>query len=382
MRVLIVNRGMNIYGGAEIVIVKLANYLAERGIEHALLTPRMAPQMEKDLKRTEVFLCGAHLRPDGIRGRILSTAHIGEMIALQKGLRQHARDFDVINVHNYPSELAAFLYDGNVVWMCNEPELYLSLGILAATGARMLTRALWMFDRMVTSRYVTRVVVADRFNAERFERLYHKVPTVINYGIDFDYFSKDGGGNVTERLGLSGSFVVLHVGMLTPFKNQMASLQVVKELHDKIPNLKLVLAGSDENAQYTTMLRDYIERNDLRKHVIFTGHVDRGTVRELYHACDVLLHPIMSQGGWLAPFEALCAQTPVVVSEEMTASEIIRTNGLGVVTSDFAGAILDVHRRPQEHGNIAQRGAKYIKENLSWDEYCRKMLDVFKEVGE
>jgi glycosyltransferase involved in cell wall biosynthesis len=382
MRVLMVNRGMDIYGGAEIVIVKLANYLAEKGVENALLTTRIVPEMEKDLGSTEIILCGDCQKASGLPSRILATAHIGEMIALHRGVHKHARDFELINVHNYPSELASFLCDVPVVWMCNEPELYLSLGILTATGPRIVTRVLWKLDRMVTRRYVTRAVVADEFNAERFQRLYHKDPAIINYGIDFDYFSAGTGAAMAERLGLSDRFIVLHVGMLTPFKNQMASLKVVEELRGKIPDIGLVLAGSDGNAEYARMLREYVQKKNLGKQVLFTGHVDRGTVRDLYHSADVLLHPIGSQGGWLAPFEALCAHTPVVVSPDMTASEIIKKNSIGVVTHDYAGAIQDVHDRPQVHDQIAERGAKYIRENLSWDEYCRKMLELFGEVGE
>lgn len=382
MRVLIVNRGMSIYGGAEMVIVRLANYLTEKGIEHALLTTQIPPEMENELKGTEVLLCGNDRKADGLGGRILSTAHIGELISLHREVRRRARDFDVINAHNYPSELVSFLSDSNVVWMCNEPELYLSLGVLTTMSARVVTRALWKFDRMVTGRYVNRVVVADEFNAERFERLYKTKPTIINYGIDFDYFSRGDGKDAEERFGLSGRFVVLHVGMLTPFKNQMASIRAVEELKDRVPGLRLVLAGSDENANYASMLKDYVRKNDLGEHAIFTGHVDRSTVRQLYHAADVLLHPIRSQGGWLAPFEALCAETPVVVSPDMTASGIIKRNEMGLVTSDFSGAILDIHDRPQVYENMARNGAKYIKEHLGWDEYCRKMLDVFKEVVE
>jgi glycosyltransferase involved in cell wall biosynthesis len=380
MRVLIVNRGMNIYGGAEIVIVKLANYLAEKGIENAILTTRMPPDMEKDLKGTRVLLCGEG-DGSGIRGRVLSMAHIGEMLALQRGIRKYSREFDVINAHNYPSETACFLCDTKTVWMCNEPELYLSLGVLKEAGPRAVTRALLIFDRMVTRRFVTRVVVADEFNAQRFKKVYGKEQTQINYGIDHDYFSSGDKGDAVERFGLGGRFVVLHVGMLTPFKNQMASLQAAGELRQKIPNLKLVLAGSVENAEYTGMLKDYIKAKGLEDNVRLTGHVDRGTVRQLYHASDVLLHPIRSQGGWLAPFEALCAGLPVIVSREMTAASIIGRNGIGVVTDDFSGAVWDVHQRPQAHVEMARKGAKYIKENLGWDEYCRKMLDVFKEVG-
>jgi glycosyltransferase involved in cell wall biosynthesis len=222
--------------------------------------------------------------------------------------------------------------------------------------------------------------VADSFNAHRVERLYGVEPAIINYGIDQDFFSTKPNENAKDSLGLSGKFVVLHVGMLTPFKNQMASLEAVDRVRNAVPNVLLLLAGAN-SGPYRDTLDEYIRTKDLHDHVHFTGHIDRKELRRAYYASDVLVHPIKDQGGWLSVFEAMCAETPVVVSEEMTAADIIAKNGIGSVTNDFAEGILDIYRKPERYRERTQVAKQFVQDNLSWERFGEQMLRVFNTAG-
>ena len=54
MHVLIIHPRVYFYGGAELVIVKLANYLAKHGHKTTFLTTEMIPEVENDLAGTHV----------------------------------------------------------------------------------------------------------------------------------------------------------------------------------------------------------------------------------------------------------------------------------------------------------------------------------------
>jgi len=56
MKVLIVHPHMSLYGGAELVIVKLANYLTKNGIKNSILTLSMLDEIKKELKGTELII--------------------------------------------------------------------------------------------------------------------------------------------------------------------------------------------------------------------------------------------------------------------------------------------------------------------------------------
>ena len=373
MRVLIVHPGIYVYGGAELVIVKLSNYMTNRGIENALLTTCMLPEMEKDLSGTEIIIQKKRRYPLEISG-------FNELIALNRGATSRLNDFDVVNVHNCPAEFSTFPYHRPTIWMCNEPLLYLSLELKSSQIPKLIKEPLLSFDKFLVKYFLRHAVVADEFNAKRFQKIYGFRPKIIPYGIDYEFFSKGNGKKGLEKFDLFDNFVVLQVGVLNPFKNQIESIKTIEKLRNKIPKIKLLLVGRGESEK--PVLERYVRDRGLEKNVIFTEHLDRDLVRELYHACHVLLHPIKPQGGWLAPFEALCAGKPIVVSTEMTASDIIRREEIGVVTDDFPGVVWDIYKNPDKYSEMAKKGETWVKKNLSWERFCERMVDLFYEAME
>jgi glycosyltransferase involved in cell wall biosynthesis len=371
MRVLIVHPKMTFYGGAELLVVRLANYLTRQGVANAVLTTVMAPEIEQDFKGTRLIY------PTAMRQETIRFTNFPRIVlCLHQALSRHVDHYDVINPHNFPANLALFLLNRPCVWMCNEPpEIALDFEQAGpGTPRRFFLRLLIAWDRQVVRKYVRNAVVADGFNRDRFEKIYGFKPSVIHYGIDHEFFA-DGPSQRTEKR--SDTFNVLHVGVLTRFKNQMESVTTVQKLKRVIPNIRLVLAGLGTGS-YLACLRDYINEKGLEDNVHITGHLNRYQLRDLYHSCDVLLHPIKPQGGWLSPFEALSARLPIVVSSEMTASELISKNNLGVVTRDYASALLEIYRDREEHARRAEERAQWVKDHLTWDHFCQKMLESFE----
>lgn len=371
MRILIVYPKTYVYGGAEVLVTRLCNYLTSKGIKHSLLSTTILPQIQKEIQGTNVIIA---------QNKISNI--IGEIIALQRGVHKYINDFDIINVHNFPAELSVFPHHKPTVWMCNEPEVFLYRHNKDVPfKSKLFFTLLSSFEKYVVKNYITKIVVADAFNAERFKRIYGIIPYVINYGIDYDFFSQGDAKETKEKMGLANKFVLLHVGMLTPFKNQIASLKTIKKLKRIIPNVILIFAGAGKK-RYKLELEKYIMKNGLEDIVVFTGHIDRRKVRDYYYACDILLHPIKSQGGWLAPFEALCAAKLIIVSPEMTASDIIMREKIGIVTDHFVEAITKIYKDPSEYQTLATRGREWVRENLSWNKYCEKMLEIFHHVAD
>jgi glycosyltransferase involved in cell wall biosynthesis len=367
MRVLIVNPRFFVYGGAELLIVELCRYLTRQKIEHALLTTAVIPEITEALPETRIILC-----PCKFDTRIYWH--------LWRAVRQHAFEYDLINVHNFPAEFSAFLCKKPVVWMCNEPELYLRKINTKTWRGKILGAPVFIFERWIVRNFINKTVVSDAFNARRFKSLYGIEPDIVPYGIDYDFFSvPDENGVRRLKAQFGGRFVILQAGLMTPFKNQLKSLQVLQEIKKHIPDCLLVLAGHWDNS-YKSLLDAFVAENRLAANVLFTGHIDRRSLKDYYHACHVLLHPVGSQGGWLAPFEALCAGLPIVVSPEMTSSEIIAGEKLGVVSGDYEEVIRSIYEEPSPYRALAERGRQWVRENLSWNKFCAGMLAVFNTV--
>jgi len=184
MRVLIVHPKFYIYGGAELVIIKLANYLARKGIENAILTTSILPEIEKDLLDTKIII---RKEPD----IPFVSPGFKVILAIWRGIYDNLNNFDLINIHNYPAELSFFPFRKKAVWLCNEPPGFvlrskseLSLFLKLAKGV------ISKFDKFVVRHFIKNVIVADEFNARRFEGLYGLRPEIINYGIDYNFFSQ------------------------------------------------------------------------------------------------------------------------------------------------------------------------------------------------
>ncbi len=148
-----------------------------------------------------------------------------QMKSLSLGLRKHQESFDVINAHNFPAEIVAASSSKPVVWMCNEPELSL-IGKQPGLKSCFTPSMIYLYIQYLREKYLVKnkiknIVVSDEFNAERFHTIYGLHPTIINYGIDYDFFSGRGEGERQEDDSFVKKFDDLHVGMITGFKNQM-----------------------------------------------------------------------------------------------------------------------------------------------------------------
>jgi glycosyltransferase involved in cell wall biosynthesis len=263
--------------------------------------------------------------------------------------------------------------------MCNElPELWNNPNPLPPL--RILRDIGVVYDKYFVKKYVDAICVSDEINAKRIIRRYGMQPHIVHYGIDYDFFSIGNENRPSQKFNLHNAFIVLQVGWLSPQKNQLESIKAVEKLRDKIPHIKLILVGSGHGYLYETMLKSYVSKKGLNNHVIFLGHQPREEVRDLYHACHILVHPVGEQGGWLTPFEALCASKPIIVSPSMNAASIIEKEKIGIATNDLAKAILDVYNNPKPYQDMARRGKRWVADNLSWDKFGQRMVEVFESV--
>jgi len=369
---------MAFYGGAETLIAKLTNYLSSNDIEVAIATLSLAPEISEIFKGIKVITPNQHyayeLRSTGLLNAL---GTLKELLALRNLIKSNISGFDVLNVHNFPATWATFpnLWRKPIVWMCNEPpDLWNNQN--PSLLLKIIMKLVFFFDRLIVNKGIDEICVSDEFNCNRVVERYNRHPNIMNYGIEYDLFSKSTGKNILKKYELDEHFVLLHVGVLSPQKNQLYSIKLVQNLKSEIPNIKLVLAGLGGNP-YEKMLKEYILKNRLDNHVLFTGHLSKEEIADFYQTCDVAIFPTKSQGGWLSPFEALCAGKPIVVSPRMTASSIIERENIGVVTDDFTKAVLDIYKNPRRYYEMAECGRKWVKENLNWDSFCKKMVEIF-----
>lgn len=382
MKILIVTRYMGLLGGAENLIKEFVIRLKKRGIGTSVIALNVSEQI-RSLCPDTGFITPRRQLPYMFRstGVVPSLGIVREIYLLRGLVRRHAAGFDLINAHNFPANWVAGGLGRPVVWMCNEvPDFYNNPA--PSPAIRLMRSAGIALDRYLVARLVDQLCVADAYNAGRARQRYRHHPRIAAYGIEYDFFAQS---CTTEEIvglyGLDGHFVAVQVGMISPQKDQMKSIQAVESLAKEIPRIKLVLAGRPQEP-YDGMLKDYVRRHHLEEQVVFAGHLSKEQVRALYHSAHAAVFPVKTQGGWLAPFEALCCGIPVVTSTTMGAASVLREKKFALVNDDLAQALKMVYNSQKQYRELACQAACWIRDHLSWDNFTDTMVAIFEETLE
>ncbi|MFH1607991.1 MAG: sugar phosphate nucleotidyltransferase [archaeon] len=374
-KVLIVHNQMKYYGGGELLIVELANELTRRGIKNDILALSSSKEVETQLLNTEVIIPknNIDLNPPGYKNML---DILDAIKAFRKKLSEIKDNYDVINFHDFPVTWTLWPKKKPAVWFMNLPPSLFSKPDAGFFYKTLHKIRVWV-DRFIIRRSMDVITVAEELNQIRARERYGRNAKLIDFGIDYDFFSGGNAEKAIKSFNLKNKFVVVQSGILCDVKNQFESIKAVEKVKDKIPNILLIFTGR-EDSEYKEKLEKYVKEKKLEKHVLFAGYLKtRNELRDLYKAADVGLFPTKKQGGILVPLEALCAELPVIVSLEIETASLMKKKELGIVTSDYSKFLLDIHKHKKEYKEKAKKGAMFVKDNLSWKAFTDKMVQAY-----
>jgi len=374
--VLIVHNQMKYYGGAELLITEFCNWLTRKGIRNDILTLSKSDEAERQLMNTEIIIPKNNLEinPPGYK----NIHDIFQAIKIfRKKLKIMEKDYDVINFHDFPVTWCLWPRKKAAVWFMNlPPNLYSKPN--AGFFYKTLNKFRILVDRFVIRKSIDVITVAEKANLIRAKQRYGRNAKFLNIGVNYSFFSEGNPTKMIQKYNLKNKFVIIQSGQICDVKNQLESLRTLNKIKDKIPNALLILTGK-EDPTYKVKLDKYIRENKLEKHVLFIDMFkSRQELVDLYHAADVGLFPIGEQGGILAPLETLCAGVEVIVSKELETASMMQENKLGIVTNNYANAVLEVYKNKNEHKESAKKSARYIRDNLSWKAFSERMIEALE----
>lgn len=146
---------------------------------------------------------------------------------------------------------------------------------------------------------------------------------IINNGVDLNKFryNEDLRNKVRGELGVSNSFIIGHVGRLCYQKNHEFLINIINNVKNNIPNVKLLLIGEGPDENKIKMI---VKQQGLSNHVLFYGISDK--VNELLQAMDVFVLPSHFEGLPIVGVEAQAAGLPVIFSDKITREAKIINN--------------------------------------------------------
>lgn len=176
-----------------------------------------------------------------------------------------------------------------------------------------------------------------------------------NYNITFDY--------------------ILYIGGFSPRKNILGLIEGFSKLHNKKPNIKLIIIGF-KGESYEIYFKRCSELNLCNK-VIFTGFIPTYYLPYFYNGATCFIYPSFYEGFGLPPLEAMACGTPVITSKVTSMPEILKNAPIYINPYDIDDIYTNLYNilnSPSLQKNVREKSLEHIK-NFSWEKTSLKTLE-------
>jgi len=183
---------------------------------------------------------------------------------------------------------------------------------------------------------------------------------------------------VLTRLGLGQRPFLLFLGEISPRKDPVAVVEVLRILRSSGVDVDVAFAGAPGRA--SADLESAIGRYELGGHAHVFGHVDAVTAAVLMQEASVYILPSRYEGFGLPVLEAMQRCTPVVATAAGSLPEVVGDGGLLAEIGDFealAARSADVLSDPCYASRQAQAGLRQV-ERFSW-RHCAEVTASAQE---
>ncbi len=175
-------------------------------------------------------------------------------------------------------------------------------------------------------------------------------------------------------------YFILYVGSAFPHKNLERLIEGFEIVHEKLPDLKLILVGKKE--QYYRLIEKLALKYSAKDNIIFTGFVSEAQLKWLYTNAKAYVFPSLSEGFSLSGLEAMVYDCPVVSSNATCLPEIYKDavvyfDPLNI--SDMAEKIILVLTHKTLANELELKGSLLIKQ-YSWRKMAKETLSIYESV--
>ena len=267
MRIALLQPSLTLRGGAERQVLNLAIELQKAGHEVEIFTcalndrcyPEKLSQLVVKVIKPPITLgrqsknLGQNSNPQIVQKRSIARRlarsfrnyYYSLPAMLNLGMKI-PKGFDVINIHNPPTEWAAFFakkrLNAPIVWMCNEPPFWFT-DLKQRKGLGKLNFLLYEGLDIISVDYIDRIVVLLAIAGRRVEKAYRKPYEIVHTGVSVDLFRGVSGKEFRAKYGLENSFFLLQTGNIAPDKRQIDSILALHNVPKNHSNVKLIFDG-------------------------------------------------------------------------------------------------------------------------------------------
>ena len=170
-------------------------------------------------------------------------------------------------------------------------------------------------------------------------------------------------------------FILIYPAELNKNKNQMLLIKVIALLKRKIPNIKLILAGTGKLTDY---YKKKVKEMELEKHIIFTGY--RKDIDEFLKFSDISVASSIREGLPVNIIESMACGLPVVATKNRGHRELIKNEKNGFIidlnnVEDFANKVIELFENESIRDEMRNYNLKHVNKYS-----VNKVIDEMKKI--
>lgn len=383
MKVLHVIRGLANSSGTTHIVGPLAEEQARRGCEvsvYCVAKGREAPALPNpELVDSRCFRCTLPLDNPGLS------------LGIAKALGRNVRGFNVVHVHavwNFPSWWAMrCAYRREVPYMVAPQG---SFDPWALRQSRTGKRWYGALTEVPYIRRATRMQALTLKEAGQIRTFGIDVPSeIIPNGVDRPILDRPPRPD-PGYFGLPADCrTLLFLSRVHPKKGLDMLVDAAPLIHQRIPDLRIVIAGSDAGSGYFQSIRARCKNSPAGDIFVLLGEVRGSDKFDVLAAAHGFVLPSRSEGLPVAVIEAMGSGLPVVVTDECNVPEVSERDAGLVVRPDvkeIGEAVTDLFSMPETRRRaMGENARKLVGEKFTWDRIAQQTLSCYeammKEAG-
>ncbi len=229
--------------------------------------------------------------------------------------------------------------------------------------------AFYRSQQLIVHAQILKEALAKQFNLPQ-QRV-----SVLSHGELGSLYQRWAGGKSLAR----EPYTILFFGRIWPYKGLKYLIEALPLVAERIPEVKLIIAGRGEN------IKEYFSNGDVEKHCeILNDFIPQGAVAGLFQrsALTVLPYIESSQSGVAAI--AYATGTPVIASNIGGLGEMIRheKDGLLVPPGDvraLADAIIRLLSDRDLQQQMQTAALTRCQDDLNWSNIAAQTLEVYRK---
>ncbi len=394
MRIAMVYPSLRSVGGAENVVIWLAESLVQRGHDVFLFTREFSEAVWGTKRERSYRVCLLDFKKR--RSTLKTNRDAGRVLG--RALSLSLYDFDVINPHNYPASLWVYYarqhqesFPGVLLYLHNLTRNFYEKLIdthyrrLPGFGNiwnryrpkkmfRSLRQYLFSYRRLDSAAVLSceKVLTNSSYAAGLAKNIYGVAVQSCPLGVSLERYRRkiEDASCLAER-GHNGYFV-LTVARIEVQKNIGTVLKAIKLLKEKKalpPGFQYIIAGGGPYLEYLKRKSRGIGIGDV---VRFLGSVPHDSVWKLYAEADFIVHIPLDEPFGLVPLEAALLKKTSIVSNHGGPAEIVVDGVTGYHVDaldpmDVADKVEYFVKNPESSERMGFAAYQRVTDAMTWD---------------